>query len=131
MVSEISDADLLLRAKAVVGVRRLSPTVQAGDVGCALVTNSGNVHVGVCLDASCGIGFCAEHAAIANMVTLGESHIFTLVAVDCDGNVLPPCGRCRELISQINPKNCDARVLLAAGRVTTLRKLLPEHWLMD
>jgi cytidine deaminase len=62
------------------------------------------------------------------MVTLGESHISTLVAVDCDGNVLPPCGRCRELISQINPKNSDARVLLPAGRVTTLRKLLPEQW---
>jgi len=127
-MSEISDDELLLRATAIVGARRLSPTVQVGYVGCALVTNSGNIRVGVCLDASCGIGFCAEHAAIANMVTLGESHISTLVAVDCDGNVLPPCGRCRELISQINPKNSDARVLLPAGRVTTLRKLLPEQW---
>jgi cytidine deaminase len=43
------------------------------------------------------MGFCAEHAAIASMLTAGESKIMTIVAVNCEGAILPPCGRCREL----------------------------------
>ncbi|NIK55181.1 hypothetical protein [Kribbella shirazensis] len=40
-----------------------------GDVAAALVTDAGNVYVGVCIDTASGTGFCAEHAAIAAMVT--------------------------------------------------------------
>ena len=50
-------------------------------VGCALVTEKGNVHLGVCIDVSCGIGFCAEHGAIAAMLMNGESRIAKIVAV--------------------------------------------------
>jgi cytidine deaminase len=131
MASGIADADLISRATAVLNPRRLSPTVEVGDVGCALVTTSGAIHVGVCIDAKCGVGFCAEHAAIASMVTHGESRIHTIVAVDWQKKILSPCGRCRELISQIDPGNGDTRILLANGQVMTLRQLLPEHWLQD
>jgi cytidine deaminase len=125
----ISDEDLVSRATAVLMPRRLSPTVEVGEVGCALVTASGAVHVGVCIDATCGIGFCAEHAAIASMVTHRESRIETIVAVDSEGNVLPPCGRCRELICQIDPGNLETRILLPDEKVKSLRQLLPDHWL--
>jgi cytidine deaminase len=125
----ISDEDLVSRATAVLMPRRLSPTVEVGEVGCALVTASGAVHVGVCIDATCGIGFCAEHATIASMVTHRESRIETIVAVDSEGNVLPPCGRCRELICQIDPGNLETRILLPDEKVKSLRQLLPDHWL--
>ncbi|WP_457797844.1 cytidine deaminase family protein [Methylocystis sp. S23] len=125
----ISDEDLVSRATAVLMPRRLSPTVEVGEVGCALVTASGAVHVGVCIDATCGIGFCAEHAAIASMVTHRESRIETIVAVDSEGNVLPPCGRCRELICQIDSGNLETRILLPDEKVKSLRQLLPDHWL--
>ena len=36
---------------------------------------------GVCIDVSSGIGFCAEYAAVAAMITAGESEIDTIVAV--------------------------------------------------
>ncbi|MCU9602113.1 hypothetical protein OEV75_13000 [Caldibacillus kokeshiiformis] len=49
----------------------------------------------------CSIGFCAEHSAITAMVTAGERKIAKIVAVYEDGSILPPCGRCREFISQI------------------------------
>jgi cytidine deaminase len=124
----ISDEDLVSRATAVLMPRRLSPTVEVGEVGCALVTASGAVHVGVCIDATCGIGFCAEHAAIASM-THRESRIETIVAVDSEGNVLPPCGRCRELICQIDSGNLETRILLPDEKVKSLRQLLPDHWL--
>ncbi len=46
-----------------------------GDVGCALVTDTGNIFLGVCIDIGSGMGFCAEHSAIAAMVTAGECRI--------------------------------------------------------
>lgn len=124
-----TDADLISRATAVIRPRRLSSTAEAGTVGCALVTANGIIHTGVCIDLACGLGFCAEHAAIAAMITDGESRIATLTAVASDGTVLPPCGRCRELIWQIDPGNADTRILLPNARVAILHQLLPDHWL--
>ena len=123
-----SDAELLAQALAVARPRVLSPTVEVASVGAALLTAGGTVHAGVCIDAACGIGFCAEHAAIAAMVTAGESRVATIVAVDAAGTVLPPCGRCRELIGQIDPGNAGTRVLLPGGRAVPLSALMPEPW---
>jgi cytidine deaminase len=57
-----------------------------------------------------------------------ESEIDAVVAVGAEV-ILAPCGRCRELMAQINPANLDCRVVLAEDRVVSLRTLLPEHWL--
>ena len=131
MSSSITDADLIARAGSILRPRRLSPTVEAADVGSALVTKTGMVHIGVSIDAACGIGFCAEHAAIASMVTHGESRIRTIVAVDDHGKILAPCGRCRELIYQIDPGNVETRIIMPGGKIATLHHLLPEHWRMN
>jgi cytidine deaminase len=122
------DQELIRRATEVLNSRRLSPTVEAGGVGSALVTDKGNVYVGVCIDAACGLGFCAEHNAIGNMITNGESKIISIVAVGCDGNILPPCGKCREFIYQVDPHNVESRILLPNGAVKKLRELLPDYW---
>ena len=74
-------------------------------------------------------GFCAEHAAIAAMVTAREYKIAKIVAVwrgDGPVQVVPPCGRCREFIRQIDPANVDTEVVLGPRRTTSLRALLPE-----
>ena len=42
------------------------------------------------------------------------------------GATLSPCGRCRELLAQVDVDNLDATVLLPEGRSTRLRELLPE-----
>lgn len=123
----ISDQDLIERARAVLQPRRLSSTAEAGSVGAALVTDRGTVFVGVCLDLACSIGFCAEHTAIAQMVTHGENRIAAIVAVHGDGKLLPPCGRCREMIAQVHPDNQHTRVLLAS-RTARLSELLPDTW---
>lgn len=124
----ISDADLYQRAKAALNPQRLSPHVAAGKVASALVTAQGNVYVGVCIETDCQMGFCAEHNAIGSMVTEGEHAIATIVAVGEDGDILAPCGRCREFIYQMHPDNAETRVLLSRGRVVKLCDLLPEHW---
>lgn len=88
-------------------------------------------YAGVDIDTASGTGFCAEHAAIAAVVTAGEYQIAKIVAVWRDAQrrlyVLPPCGRCRELIRQIDAANLDAEIVLGVERRLRLRDLLPEH----
>jgi len=124
----IRDEDLVQKAREAVNPRRLSPFAEAGNVGCALVTDQGSIYTGVCIETDCGMGFCAEHNAIGAMVTGGESCIASIVAVNKAGAIYSPCGRCREFIYQMDPRNTETRVLLKNGRVMRLRELLPEHW---
>jgi len=101
-----------------------------GDVAAALITTSGRQFLGVCIDTGSGTGFCAEHAAIAAMVTAGEYQISSIVAVWRDDGgrltVLPPCGRCREFIRQVDGGNLDTEVVLGWDRAVPLRELLPH-----
>ena len=104
-----------------------------GDVAATLVTEAGNHYSGVCIDTGSGTGFCAEHAAIAAMVTAREYKIVRIVAVwrDDEGvlHVVPPCGRCREFIRQIDPSNLDTDVVLSRTNSAKLRGLLPySEW---
>jgi cytidine deaminase len=50
------------------------------------------------------------------------------VAVNWDGRVLSPCGRCREFIFQVDSGNAKTRVLLNGRRESTIELLLPDHW---
>ena len=122
--------DLIAAAAAVLNPHRVGDRL-FGDVAAALDTEDGHRHRGVCIDTGSGTGFCAEHAAIAAMVTAGHYRIARIVAVWRDERgrlfVLPPCGRCREFIRQMDPANLDTRVILSGGRSAALRELLPEY----
>jgi cytidine deaminase len=125
----IAAAEAVLNPHAVMGLR--SASRRMGHVASALVTDEGNLYSGVCIDTGSGTGFCAEHAAIAAMVTAGEYKIRKIVAVyrNEDGvlYVLPPCGRCREFIRQIDPANLDAEVVLGRASSAQLSELLPHN----
>ena len=127
----MADNDTLIAlAEAKLNPRRVGDRLFA-DVACALVTTAGNTYFGVCIDTGSGTGFCAEHAAIAAMITASEYRIAKIVAVwrSHEGalHVLPPCGRCREFIRQVDASNLDTDVVLGRDRSTTLRELLPFH----
>jgi cytidine deaminase len=62
------------------------------------------------------------------MVTAGETRIQKLVAISADGKLLPPCGRCRELLYQIDRGNLETEIILGPGRPTRLAELLPRRW---
>lgn len=125
----LSTTELIARARAVLRPRRLSGDNSAGDVACALEAASGAVYLGVCIDVSSGIGFCAEHAAIAAMVTAGETRIRQIVAVWGDDVVLPPCGRCREFMYQVDRANfAGTQVILGQERREPLAALLPHPY---
>ncbi|MCE5257831.1 MAG: cytidine deaminase [Chloroflexi bacterium] len=120
--------DLYRLAMAVVNPRKLSEDAEAGGVGAAILTVSGNIYTGVCIDTACSMGFCAEHAAAAAMVTAGENQIVKVIAVGWDGHIMSPCGRCREFMSQLHVDNGKAEVMVAQGTVVKLKGLLPYDW---
>ena len=126
-MSNLTNHELIAKAKTVLKPRELWLENSAGDVACALLSSKGNLYLGVCIDISSGIGFCAEHSAIAAMITAGESRIEKIVAVWGENTVLPPCGRCRELMYQIDEGNLDSTdVVLGENTVIKLRDLMPH-----
>ena len=121
-------SELIAAARAVCGEFKLREDFSAGGVGAAIRTAEGNVYTGVCIDLGCGLGFCAEAAAVAEMLKNRDTHIVSVVAVSDDG-ILPPCGRCREMMAQVDARNLDCRVIITEDRDVSLRELLPAHWL--
>jgi cytidine deaminase len=119
---------LYQEAKSVINPRKLSEYAEAGGVGAAILAESGRIYTGVCIDTSSSMGFCAEHAAASAMITAGESRVIKMIAVDWDGSILPPCGRCREFINQLHEDNRNAEVMVHEGRIVTIQELLPYDW---
>jgi cytidine deaminase len=118
------------RARSVQNPRTISPFIDAGGVAASILTKSGNIYVGVCIDTSCSLGMCAERNAIANMITNGENRIDKVVAVMPDGRVGPPCGACREYMMQLDKDSANIEILmdLDTRRTVTLGELIPEWW---
>jgi cytidine deaminase len=123
----MTNQELIAQALSVVKPRKIGKHTSS-DVGCALLAADGHVYLGVCVDVPCGIGFCAEHSAIAAMVTAGEHRISKIVAVDRNGEVLAPCGRCREFMRQLDDANEEAVVVITPELTKTLKELLPHPW---
>lgn len=128
----MSNDELIAHAATLLHPRHTVDGRLMGDVAATLVTDAGTVYSGVCIDTGSGTGFCAEHAAIAAMVTAGEYRIARIVAVwrdERDGSlsVLPPCGRCREFMRQIDEANLEAEVVLNRETALALKELLPFH----
>lgn len=124
MVISKADKKLIQRAKALVGAKKV-PGGILKEVGCVLVTGRGEIFTGVCLHLACGIGFCAEHTAIAAMVTnTDETYVKTIVAVT-NKSVIPPCGRCRELLNLLDRKNTATQIIISEKQKVKLRELLP------
>ena len=124
----LSNRDLIEKAKAIVKLKMMRSGFTSADCGCALVSGGGNVYIGVSIDTPSSMGFCAEHAAIASMVTNQEYKIKKIVAVLEDGTVLPPCGRCREFLYQIDKDNLETEVIIADDKSVKLKELLPYPW---
>jgi cytidine deaminase len=126
---QYTNQELIEKAKTVLRPRELYLDNRAGDVACALQSVAGNLYLGVCMDIGSGIGFCAEHSAIAAMITAGETAIARVVAISGDGKILSPCGRCRELMYQIDSSNLEStEVILAAEYAVRLKALLPHPY---
>ena len=107
MFADLTPEDLELVEMAEDLIRKRESRLSS--VAAVLRTRNGRVFSGVNIDIDCSApcSICAEYAAIGTMVTEGETEIDTIVAVNLhDGgcSVLPPCGKCRQFISEFgNP----------------------------
>ena len=123
------DLQLIERAKSLVGEKKVSGgTVK--EVGSALLTKEGKTFTGVSMDLWCGIGFCAEHSAIADMIShSNETQIRTIVAHSVS-KIIYPCGRCREMMELIDIRNRDnTEVIVSENKKVKLKELLPGEWM--
>jgi homotetrameric cytidine deaminase len=96
------DRNLIRRAEDLIQKRKS----RRSGVAAALITSNGKIFQGVNIEieASAPCSICAEYAAIGTMVTEGEKTVNAIVAVNYKGKVIPPCGKCRQFISEFgNP----------------------------
>lgn len=121
--------ELIEKARSIVGEFQLSQEwTVAGAVGAALRTEKGNIYTGICVELLCGIGFCAEHAAVASMLEQRETKIEMIVAAT-KTTILAPCGRCREMLIQVDSANKHTKVIVGKNEWIHLGELLPRHWI--
>ena len=119
-------------AKSVQNERKISEYVEAGGVAAAILSASGRIYTGVCVDTCSSLGICAERNAIFNMLTNGEQEIRKVLAVMPDGKNGAPCGACRELMVQLMPKTYrDIEIMLEYEneKIITLGELTPNWWI--
>lgn len=119
-------------AKAVQNGRKISDYVEAGGVAAAILSESGRIYTGVCVDTASTLGICAERNAIFNMLTHGENRISKVLAVMPNGKTGAPCGACRELMVQLMPEGYkDIQIMLdyEQEKIVTLGTLTPEWWI--
>lgn len=123
---------MYLAARNVQKKREISPLVEAGGVSAAILTEKGNIYVGVCIDTACSLGMCAERNAIANMITNGENYIRRVIAIDRNGNAIPPCGACREFMTQLMPENYHSIEIMLDyenKKIVTLGDITSNWWI--
>ena len=123
---------LYAAAGAVRNERRISDYITCGEVSAAILSGSGRIYTGVCIDTCSTLGICAERNAIFNMITNGEQEIEKVIAILPDGSSGAPCGACRELMVQLMPEKYKGiQIMMDYGkeRVITLGELTPEWWI--
>ena len=119
-------------AKAVQKERRISEYVTGGEVAAAILSRSGKIYTGVCIDTCSTLGICAERNAIFNMITNGEQEIDKVLAILPDGSTGAPCGACRELMVQLMPmgyKDIEIMPDYSAGKIVKLGDITPNWWI--
>jgi len=119
-------------AKAVLNPRRISEYVTAGEVSAAVLSKSGKIYTGVCIDTCSTLGICAERNAIFNMIINGEQEIDKVLCIPPVEGRGAPCGACRELMVQLMPdtyKDIDIMIDYKNNVVMKLGELTPEWWI--
>jgi cytidine deaminase len=120
---ELKDKELIENARSIIAKRFKE---DYHHVGAALRTKSGKVFSAVHLEAYIGrVTVCAEAIAIGMAAAAGDTELEAIIAVDRKGRVVPPCGICRELISDYAP-GCN--VIITEAEIVTIGELLPRKY---
>ena len=95
-------------------------------VGAAVRCKSGKIYHGV--NVHFLHGACAEAIALGAAITAGEREFDCIVAVRGEGDVLSPCGTCRQMLSDYAP-DCDIIIATNEGeRKFKASELIPHAY---
>lgn len=93
-------------------------------VGAAALVDDGRVVVGCNVEnAGYGVTLCAECGLVSQLHATGGGRLTHFVCVNGDGEVIMPCGRCRQLLWEAGGK--DLLVWTVAG-VRPMTEVLPD-----
>ena len=117
------DWDALTRAATDV-MRRAYAPYSHFPVGAAGLVDDGRVVVGCNVEnAAYGVGLCAECGMVSALHSTGGGRLVAVVCVDGHGNVLMPCGRCRQLLWENGGPTC---LLSTVSGVRPMSEVLPD-----
>jgi cytidine deaminase len=93
-------------------------------VGAAGLADDGRILTGCNVEnAAYGVALCAECGAVSQLHVTGGGRFVRFVAVDAQGEVLMPCGRCRQLLWENGGPEME---LLTVSGVRTMDEVLPD-----
>mgnify|MGYP000052883494 FL=1 len=93
-------------------------------VGAAALTTTGELVSGCNVEnASYGLGLCAECSLVSELTLKQAGKLVAFTCVDKNGNLLMPCGRCRQLLFE---HAADEMVLETASGIKTIAEVLPD-----
>jgi cytidine deaminase len=114
-----------LRAAAVGVKDRAYAPYSKFPVGAAALVDDGRVVVGCNVEnASYGVGLCAECGLVSALQASGGGRLVAFTCVGPDGELLMPCGRCRQLLFEFGGR--DLLVETAARGVVPMSEVLPD-----
>ena len=113
-----------LRAAAVEVSRRAYAPYSHYPVGAAGVADDGRILVGCNVEnAAYGVVLCAECGLVSSLHATGGGRLTHVVCVNAVGDVIMPCGRCRQLLWENG--GADLQLLTAHG-VRRMAEVLPD-----
>ena len=88
-----------LRAEAAEAAGRAYAPYSKTPIGAAALLDDGSILTGCSVEnASFGISLCAECGLVSALYDSGGGRFVGVTVVDAEGNLLSPCGRCRQLL---------------------------------
>lgn len=96
-------------------------------VGAALLAEDGTVITGGNVEnASYGLGICAERSAVVRAIAQGHRAFTAIAVAGPERTAAAPCGACRQVLNEFNPRMTVAFTTAEGVERTTLDALLPH-----
>jgi cytidine deaminase len=113
-----------LRSAATEVMHRAYAPYSKFQVGAAALVDDGRIVVGCNVEnVSYGVGLCAECGLVSALASSGGGKLVAFSCVDAHGNVLMPCGRCRQLLYE---HAAPGMVLETVSGMKTIDEVLPD-----
>jgi cytidine deaminase len=113
-----------LKAAAFAAMKNAYAPYSKFPVGAAALTGDGRIVSGCNVEnASYGLTLCAECTLVGNLQMTGGGLLRAFYCVDADGNILMPCGRCRQLLYEFRAPELE---IMTTQGIKTMDQVLPD-----